>query len=231
VYTITVDASVHDQFGHPLQEGLASTFTTTPFRVYFTFPANGRTGVSPGELIQVSLTSAIDTGTVRSAFSITPNVPGQLYVNVRDLEFKASPQLAPEASYTITIDSSLRGAYGERLASPYRFSFTTAPFRVTDTQPGDGSDFVYRGLTIGVYCNAMIDSTTSRSSFTLRDSTGAVVAGSVINPSYQTDYFYFSPTGLFLPRMTYTATVSTSLKMLGGAPLSAPYTFVFKTAQ
>jgi hypothetical protein len=131
----------------------------------------------------------------------------------------------------VTIDTSVRGVNGERLASPYRFSFTTAPFRVTGAQPGDGSDLVYRGSTIGVYCNALIDTGTSRSSFTLRDSTGGVVAGAVVNFSYQSGSFYFSPTGLLAPRMTYTATVSTSLKALGGAPLSAPYTFVFKTSQ
>ncbi len=233
-YTLTIDASARDKYGNTLQHDFVTSFTTIGFRVDYTYPSNGDGGIFSTSWIRVVFTGGIDTGTVRGAFSIDPSVPGffsnPYNTNPYDIRFVPSPQLMPGTAYTVTVDTSLRGANGETLSSPYQFSFATAPFLVTRTDPPNGYVDVSRYSSVAVYCNALIDSSSTRAAFSLKDSTGAVVdGGTYSNPSYP--YFWFYPSAPFAPAMLYTGAISTALKAIGGVQLGTRYTFQFKTSR
>ena len=228
-YTVRVDASVRDVDGRMLQQEFVSSFTTVPFRLWFTSPPDGRTGVSPIDEIFVDFTALIDTGSARSAFSISPNVPGILSPWYAGFTFNAIPQLACEKSYTVTVDTSLRSVDGAKLATPYQFTFTTAPFTVFRTDPSDGQVGAGRSYPIYVFFNAFVDSSTIRSSFTLKDSTGAVVGGTTGIPGNRFAFFLFNPVTPLAPNAWYTGKVSTSLKAMDGSALKSDYVFSFKT--
>jgi len=228
-YTIRIDASARDVDGHTLAQEFGSSFTTVAFRVWNTSPANGRTGVSPADGITANFTAPIDTGTMRSAFSISPSIPGILSPWYSGFSFNAIPQLASEMTYTVTIGTSLRSSDGASLASPYQFSFTTAPFLVRRTDPSDGQTGTGRSYPIYVFCNAFIDSSTIRSSFSIKDSTGAAVGGTIIFYGNSYTFFQFFPATFLAPNAWYTGRVATSLRALGGSPLKSEYVFSFKT--
>jgi hypothetical protein len=98
-----------------------------PFEVTQSYPSNGSTQVSTTYYIEVYTTDAIDTSTIRSAFSITPSVGGSfgIYSDASSFYFTPSTLLQPYTVYTVTISSALHSKSGAPLASPYTFAFAT----------------------------------------------------------------------------------------------------------
>ncbi len=228
-YTVTIAAGAHDKHGNPLPQTFMSSFTTVPFRVDRTYPVNGATNVSLNQYMEVDFSSPIDTGTVRTAFRIIPQVNGSLYAYDGSSYFNFShDDFLPETTYTVTVDSSVRSKRGQRLSDPYTFSFRTAPFQVVNSDPVDGSVDVNRFNTIYVYFNASIDTGTIHSSFSIKDSNNVDVAGDVY--SYDgSSYIYFYPPSGFAPNAKYTGTVSTAIRSKSGYSLKAPFRFSFTT--
>ncbi|MBA4311973.1 MAG: hypothetical protein C0417_05025 [Chlorobiaceae bacterium] len=227
-YTINIQQSAKDKYGNQLQQPFNSSFTTGTFRVSSTYPQNGMENIHLTNSVEIYFTNYLDTSTIRRSFSITPNVNGYLNFNNNSsyLYFNHySDEFIPETTYTVRIDTSIRSANGDRMLSPYQFSFRTAPFKITYTYPYDGSTNVSRYLSsISVECNSSIDTSTIRSSFSIPGITG------YSSSYYGSNYFYFYPTNTPLDaNTTYTATISTSLKSIKGARLKEPYSFSFTT--
>ncbi|MGA7160227.1 MAG: Ig-like domain-containing protein [Bacteroidota bacterium] len=132
-------------------------------------------------------------------------------------------------TYTITIDSLAEDIYGDYLGQTVAFSFTPEPyFRVTDTDPLNYDTAVspiYPYITIRF--NALIDTSTARSSFTLSPS----VSG---NASFYYGSWGLSwtlPSNAMLSSATaYTVTIGTSIKDVDGHVPPSPYSFSFTTA-
>lgn len=227
-YTINVQQGAKDKYGNQLQQPFNSTFTTLAFRVSSTYPKNGMENISLTNSVEIYFTNYLDTSTIRRSFSITPNVSGYLnfYTNSSYIYFNHySDEFIPETTYTVKIDTSIRSVSGDKLLSPYQFSFKTAPFKITYIYPYDGSTNVSRYLSyISVECNSRIDTSTIRSSFSIPGITGSFYY------YYGSSNFYFYPTNTpFEANRTYTATISTSLKSIKGARLKEPYSFSFTT--
>lgn len=125
-YTITIASSIASTSGTSLGSPYTFTFATVPFEVTQAYPGNGLTQVSTAQYIEIYTTDAIDTSTVRSAFSIAPTVGGTFPPwNASDFYFVPSTPLQPYTIYTVTISSALHSKSGVPLASPYTFTFAT----------------------------------------------------------------------------------------------------------
>ena len=224
---MTVNTTAHDKYGNYLSQQYMSSFTTSPFRVSGTYPQNGRTDVSLSTSISVAFTSRIDTGSVRSAFQITPATSGSFYLydGNTSFEFYPSGGLLADTMYTVTIDTSVRSKDGTKLSSPYVFSFRTVPFTVTYTFPYNGQTGISRyPYSIEVGFSAPIDTGSVRSAFSIPGVSGYFSFYDGGN------YFYYYPTNTpLLANTIYTATISTAMRSKGGARLKAPYTFSFTT--
>jgi len=124
-YSITIDSSAMDKRGNKLHNNFFSAFHTEPFRITSSYPANGSTNVSIGQMISIGLNCVVDTGSVREAFSMNP--PVELHFSMSEYNFKFGPTsaYADSTKYIVTFSTALRTLSGKRLAEPFTFSFTT----------------------------------------------------------------------------------------------------------
>ncbi|MCC6396620.1 MAG: Ig-like domain-containing protein [Bacteroidetes bacterium] len=85
--------------------------------VLATLPANNDTMFSAVSAIEVSFSKPMDTASVRSAFSITPTVPGQLVWNSSNTRLTFDPaQILPfYVDFVVEIDTTARSASGQGL--------------------------------------------------------------------------------------------------------------------
>ena len=225
-YSVSVASGAHDKNGNTMPDGFGSSFTTQNFLVNFTRPSNGDTSVSPFASVQVFFDADVDTGSVRSAFSINPGLEGLFGLEGQSNSFSFSPILTfvPGTKYTLTIGSTLLSKGGAPLASPYSFSFTIASFKILWTNPLDGSTHVSRSQGMDVYTNDVIDTSSIQSAFSVSPS----ISGT-FHLSVPASHFYFRPDSLLQPSTVYTVTILSSLRSESGSTLSSPYRFSFAT--
>jgi hypothetical protein len=126
-YTISVSNTLHAYDGTILSAPYTFSFTTAPFQIYYTYPSDGAFYVDRNQSMYVSCNIWIDTGSVRSSFSINPPVSGNfsLYDGGNSFNFMPSSILAANTIYTVTISTSLRTQSGYNLQQPYTFRFKT----------------------------------------------------------------------------------------------------------
>ncbi len=105
------------------------------------------------------------------------------------------------------------------------YSQTTAPPAVTSVTPADGATGVAVSVTPTVTFSQAV--TPSTVSFTLKDSSGTTVPGSVSFNTANT-VATFTPTSSLAASTTYTATVSGAQNTSGQA-MSSPFTWTFTT--
>ncbi len=226
-YTITIGTEAHNKFGNHLQQPFISAFTTLPFEVASTYPSDGSTNVGVMQSISINFTGQPDTSTVRAALTAHPPIAGQYYYySPATVQLNPMGEMFLDSVYAVTIDTSIRGYDGGRLSAPYTFSFRTVPFEVSSTYPYDGSTFVSPYSSVGVFFNALIDTGSVRSSFSLLDSLNHSLSG------YYTMYsngFYFSASADLKPYSVYTAKITTGLRANQGKVLKVPYMFSFTT--
>jgi hypothetical protein len=126
LYTITIDSIAHDREGNHLSAQFFSSFRTVPFRITYTYPGDGWTGMDRRLSIELYTNAPCDSSTVRSAFSMTPTISG-LAVFEYDYSFivAITDSLQPLTKYTVEFSTALRSSSGKHLKAPYTFSFTT----------------------------------------------------------------------------------------------------------
>ena len=225
-YSISVDPSALDVYGNTLASKYSFSFTPEPYlRVTDNYPLKNDTGVVPVYSgISLRFNSMIDTGAVRTSFLISPPVAGDfyLYSNTWGISWYQSSNnmFASETKYTVSVAATMRDVDGHLLTSPYSFSFTTAPYRVTYAYPtGTGI-----GLTsnINVDCDFLIDSATVVKSFAINPP----VSGKF---QYYTSSFSYVPDANLSPNTKYTVTISTDLHGKNGTPMKNAYSYSFTT--
>ncbi len=234
-YKVTLSTALKASNGTHLGSDYSFSFTTEPFIVTSTFPSNGEKNLPTTPLpVSVSFNSQYDTASVKSAFSMSPNIPGQFrftnYPGAASFSYTPDDSYKLGTTYTIDISTAAKALVGGHLFSPYSFSFSTIPFQVTIT-PADTAMNVSRGTDVTVYCNAPYDTSTVRAAFSISPS----VEGSLnMNGATSNEpYFTFVPATdqSFAANTEYTVTVSTALKAADGTPLPQKYTSTFRTGQ
>jgi len=222
-YTVTLSTAMKSISGGSLEEPYEFQFTTAPFRVTSAYPSNNSYDVN-ASYIDINFSGAIDTGTVRNAFSITPAVSG--YFNFYTSEFQFSPynRFAMGKKYTVTLSTALKSKDGSSLQTPYTFSFTTMPFQITNVSPYDGSTGVSRYSSIYIYTNANVNMSSVSKAFSI----SPAVTGTFYD--YGNGFSMF-PQNQLAANTLYTVTVSTSLKAVSGDTLQTGRIFSFTTGQ
>jgi hypothetical protein len=226
-YTVTLSTALKASDGTPLFAPYTLTFTTMPFEVTYAYPSDGSTNVQPSQSIAIAFSGAMDTSSIRSAFSISPSVAGYFsYSGSTEFMFTPTNAFAMGTTYTVTLSTAMKAQDGTHLPSAYSFSFSTSPFQVSYTNPSDGATNWETYEAISVTFNANIDTGSARSAFSI----SPPVAGAVsFNYYYPTASLTFTPAPAFATGRTYKVTLSTAMKSLGGSSLPSPYSFSFST--
>jgi hypothetical protein len=127
-YSVTIDTSFRSRAGGKLASPYEFSFKTGAFGVSYTYPYSNSTDVSRNlYFIDVNCNAAIDTGTIRAAFSV-PGINGHYYFYDGSSNFTFYPDNTPlsaKTTYIGTIAKTLKSKSGHALKAPYIFSFTT----------------------------------------------------------------------------------------------------------
>ena len=133
--------------------------------------------VSASSAITVSFSQPMNPADVVTRFAISPDVPGELQWEARDLVFRPSERLEPGTRYTVSVIGS-HSLTGNVLGGKGNFSFIVQQgAQVTKTQPETGASDV-EPKTVELWFSQPMDMEASSAAFELTDSTtGASVAG------------------------------------------------------
>jgi len=189
-------------------------------------------GVGTNRAVGVVFSKPMDPASINAGSFIVAGVTGSVAYDAANkiASFKPSPDFVVNTMYSATITTGARDMNGTPLAAPFNFSFTTRA--TTDTSPPEivainvaaGATCVPLDQKISVTFDEQMDS------LTLNPSTFFIegVAGSVtFNVLSQTATF--TPSAMLAANTTFTITVTTGAKDLGGVPLAAPFHQTFTT--
>lgn len=130
-YTVTLSTSLMAHDSTHIPRGANFSFTTAQPRVESTYPWNSDTNVVVTNNISINFSGAIDTSTVRTAISASPDFSRTYEVfqspfSSNVLRIIPAPPLSANTTYTISISTALKLKGGWNIISPYSFSFKTA---------------------------------------------------------------------------------------------------------
>ena len=149
--------------------------------------------------------------------------------------FDPQSSLVASTTYTATLSTGIKDIAGNALTPAKSWSFTTAaasdttPPTVTSTNPASGANgFPIASSITATFSEAIQPATVTTSTFTLKNSAGTTIAGSVAltNGNLVT----FDPQSSLVASTTYTATLSTGIKDIAGNALTTAKSWSFTTA-
>lgn len=189
-------------------------------------------GVGTNREVAVVFSKPMDPASINTGSFMVAGVAGTVTYDTTNkiAAFKPSPDFAPSTMYNATITVGARDIGGTPLAAPFDFSFTTRA--TTDTSP---PNIVAVNLVAGATCvpldqkiNVTFDE--QMDSLTINPSTFFIegVAGTVTY-DVVTHTATFTPSANLAVHTTYTITVTTGAKDMGGVPLAAPFHQTFTT--
>jgi hypothetical protein len=189
-------------------------------------------GVGINRAVAVVFSTAMDPASINTGSFMIAGVSGTVTYDIANkiAAFKPAADLAPGTMYNATITTAARDVSGTPLAAPFNFSFTTRTTK--DTSPPDivainvaaGATCVALDQKISVTFDEQMDSLTiNPSTFFIEGVAGAVT----YNVLSQTATF--TPSAALAANTTFTITVTTGAKDLGGVPLAAPFHQTFTT--
>lgn len=247
-YTVTITAGVKDLAGNAMASSYPWSFTTgsvpdtTAPTVQTHNPGEDDTGVPVNSAITVTFGEPMKMTTITTAsFLLSGDVDGTVTYDEgsRTATFRPSSNLSYNTTYTVIINTGVKDSSGNAMASPYSWTFTTAPADETTTPatdttapevqvptiPVDGATGVEINTAITVTFNEAMDAETIDST-TFKLNGG--VEGTVIydTPSRTAT---FHPIPNLAHDTTYTATITTGVRDLSGNALAASYSWTFTT--
>ena len=224
-YQISIDAGAADASGNVLPSEFKSTFSTAPFRVSYTDPADGGAMSYLLSSVYFSFNAALDTSTIRSAITVSPSPTGGMiydfYYGSNYLYLHPPFGYNGGKTYSVTVASTLKAKNGTELQNPYVLHFATAPFRVQYTSPSNGESNFNRYSTMGIETNAIVSPTNLSSSISISPSAPIQWNASGGQSCWSS--------GVLAASTTYTVTVLPSFRSTAGDTLAVPYSFTFKT--
>lgn len=225
-YALTINSGVTDVYANPLRRKYSSSFKTAPFKVRYSIPNDGESGVGLYSHVYVQFNSKLDTNTIRPSFSLTPYVAGTISLQFNGFVFNPESELQSGTTYTLSLSTDVQAFVGTHLLAPALISFTTAEFRLVATIPHHAQEDVSRSESIYMQFNALVDTGSIRQAFTISPPT----EGQFISTDSDVS-FAFDPNALLAPNTTYSVTISSALKTRAGNPLSSSYSFSFITVE
>ena len=109
----------------------------------------------PDGNIELVFDRPMDRGSVEAAFSISPQVSGDLeWTDERTLYFEPVRDLKRDAEYYVTLGVGAKAADGDRIDGAYRFRFRTVGYlEVAQAIPAPGTEDVEAASTVTIIFN------------------------------------------------------------------------------
>jgi hypothetical protein len=247
-YTATISTAAQDTYGNPLPAPYIWSFTTAanscqpPPTVVSVTPVAGSTGNCPNKIVSATFSEAMNAATITTSTFLltgpgsTPVTGAVSYNAATDTAiFAASSALALSTTYTATITTGAKDNFGNALAAPYVWTFTTgantclpAPPPISVTPPSGAAGVCPNTVITATYLQAMNPATITAASFLLNITGGAVVAGAVTHDATNKIYT-FTPTAVLSLSTSYTATITTAAQDTFGNAMAANYVWSFTT--
>ena len=189
-------------------------------------------GVGTNRAIAVVFSTPMDPATINAGTFVVSGVAGTVTYDTtnRIAAFRPSADFAANTMFNASINVGARDAIGTPLAAPFNFSFTTRA--TSDTSPPDivainvaaGATCVALDQKIKVTFDEQMDSLTINPSAIFIEGVAGAVTFDVVSQTAT-----FTPAANLAANTTFTITVTTGAKDLGGVPLAAPFQQTFTT--
>ena len=254
-YTPATDYIGADSFAFKANDGTADSNTATvsitvnapsdltPPTVVSTNPAGGATGVVVSSSVVATFSEAVQSSTVTGTTFTLKNSAGtsilgavSLGTDAKTATLKPSSSLAASTSYTATISTGVKDLAGNAMSTAKSWSFTTAAAAdttaptVVSTNPANGATGVANTASItGTFSEAVQSSTVSTSTFTLKNSAGTSISGTV-SLSADAKTATFKSSSSLAASASYTAAITTGVKDLAGNAMTTATSWSFTTA-
>jgi ice-binding like protein/Big-like domain-containing protein len=243
LYTATITTGVRDMFGNALASDSLWTFTTganpcqPPAPPISETPPNGSVGVCSNTVIAATFPQAMDPSSINiTTFTVTPGVIGTITPNASNTIFTFTPSsdLALSTTYTATITTDAKDAFGNGLASNFVWTFATAASSCTPPPPPMVISVSPPNGGAGVCPNTVITATFSEEMYapTLNTTTFTVAPGvtGTVTLDGTGRIATFTPSSNLALNTTYTATITTGAQDLSLNGLASNFVWSFTTA-
>jgi hypothetical protein len=189
-------------------------------------------GVGTNRAVAVVFSQPMDPASINTGSFIVAGVSGTVTYDTANMiaAFKPFADFAPSTTFNASITVGARDVSGTPLAAPFNFSFTTRATKDT-SQP----DIVAVNLAAGATCVPLdqkikVTFDEQMDSLTINPSTFFIVgvAGAVVY-DVVSQTATFTPSANLAANTTFTITVTTGAKDMGGVPLAAPFHQTFTT--
>lgn len=203
-------------------------------------PANSATGVALSAVVTAKFSEAMDEATfLTTTFTLaagTTPVTGTVAYDAasKTATFTPSANMTADALHTATITTGVKNPLGVALASNVVWIFTPGistdiiPPTVSSKFPLDSATGVaVTSIITATFSEGMDPSTIATAHFTLKE--GANLIPGTVTYDVQNKKAHFAPVENLEGSKTYTATVTTDVKDLGGNALAADVVWTFTT--
>lgn len=189
-------------------------------------------GVGTNREIAVVFSEPMDPASINAGTFVVAGVAGTVTYDAANMigAFKPSSDFAPNTMYNASITVGARNLKGTPLAAAFNFSFTTratadtSPPNIVAVNVAASATCVPLDQKIKVTFDEQMDSLTiNPSTFFIAGVTGTVTYDVV------TQTATFTPSANLAANTTFTITVTTGVKDMGGVPLAAPFNETFTT--
>jgi ice-binding like protein/Big-like domain-containing protein len=213
--------------------------TLTPPTVVSVAPLSGSNGACPTATVTATFSKAMNPSTINStSFTVAPGVIGTVTHDTTNTIFTLTPSsnLAVGAVYTATITTAATDMFGNRLASNFVWSFTTAASgcqpapTVSSVFPANGATLVCPNTIVtATFSEAMNPASIDGTTFTLTGPGTTPVTG-VVTYDPASDTAIFTPSSSLAVSTIFTATITTGAQNMFGTALASNFVWSFTTA-
>jgi hypothetical protein len=239
-YSATITTLAKDLGGNALAVDFVWSFTsgvaadTAAPTVSSTVPVQSATGVAIGSKLTATFSEAMNPLTISTTtFTLkqgTTTVAGTVNYQGANVDFTPAVNLTPGTLYSATITTGAQDLAGNGLASNHVWSFTTSSASdsirptVSSTAPAAGGAGIITNTKLtATFSEPMDPLTLTAATFTL--SQGATVVPGTVTASGQTAVF--TPATSLTVGLSYSATITTGARDLGGNGLANNFTWSF----
>ncbi len=185
-YEVTIAESARSAAGLPLEEAISLKFSTIGFlEVTDVQPAPETVEVGMDAVVTVMLnrpvvplTSIQQMAELPQPLTFLPAVEGEgEWLNTSVYIYRPTKGFAPATKYKARVAAGLTDTTGGLLAEDYTWSFTTKLPAVSDTWPGNKTQYVGPDAKVSVTFNQPMDHESVEEHFSLIDESGKTVRG------------------------------------------------------
>lgn len=227
-YRVTIGATAQSAPGGPLGADFQWTFQTNDCLSVVSYgPTSNAAGCNSP--ISMVFDRDVDQASVRSAFSMIPEIYGALsFPTPRTLQFVPRAPLSTDLACTVTLGSRAKGLDGVTLVQPFTWTFTTqGPVQVSSVTP-TGSGAALSSQVVVTFDRPMRKEIT-RQAFSLIVAKTPLAVSGKYSWNARGTVLTFQPAQWLTNNTTYTVRIAASAESAEGAPLAAPYQSTFNT--